>query len=142
MATEALPLELFRRRVSLAGQLTWDGPSAAQGCELTLQTERGQRKTEGGSGRFAESRAYKARIRDDGLYFFENVAPGIYRLTGQDRKGRTLDRSVTLPPAKGSDRPPVTKLDLQFTATPPADISPAEVPAPRAPQGRGTRTRR
>jgi hypothetical protein len=130
MPAVAIPAIVSRYRVSLVGQLAWDDAVSARDCKLKLRAKP------------SEGREYGARIRPDGLYFFENVAPGTYRLAGQDGKGRTLERTVTLPPVESGDRPPVIELDLQFTKLLPADNPPADVPAPRAPRGRGARAAR
>ncbi|MBV8401233.1 MAG: hypothetical protein JOZ17_21275 [Acetobacteraceae bacterium] len=123
-----------RCRVSLAGHITYPDVAGAGACALSLSAASGQGPVGG--------RTYQARIRPNGLYYFENVPPGSYRLAGRDGKGRTLGRSVTLPPGERGEHPPVVELDLQFIEATPEHHPSTNAWAPPARRGRGVRTGR
>jgi hypothetical protein len=106
-----------RDRVSLAGRITWADASAANRCMLTLYAE----PTGSGPRPPVRPREYKAYISSDGLYFFENIPAGNYRLNGRDNGNRTIDHLVMIPPGVNGERPAVVTMDLQFIPPRPAD---------------------
>jgi hypothetical protein len=126
-----------RSRVSLGGRITPSRPGTASSCSLVLSTAAPQRSVDHAAGRPHE-RSYVARIRPDGLYYFQDVPPGRYRLVGRDDKDGHVERTVVLPPGEGGARPRVVELDLQFGEPPLADVPPAEPPA--RPTRRGSAT--
>ena len=141
----AVPRIVSRYRVGLVGRLTWEGVAAAAGCVLTLNAVPGKARAGAGTRRPVSKRVYNASVRPDGLYYFQNVPPGGYRLLGRDGKGRALDHIVTIPDGENGKRPKVIELNLQFIDLPPAVTGPpppANAPAPLAQRGRGGRAGR
>jgi hypothetical protein len=118
-----------RARVSLAGRVAPLGSPPPYRCTLTLTTVTPDR----GSAR-PDGRTYTAFIRPDGLYYFQNVPPGSYRLTARDDKDRTVVRDLALPPGVNGERPRVVEMDLQFTDPQAAEQPSAEQPPTEQPR--------
>jgi hypothetical protein len=135
MADPAASTVVFRERVSLGGRITGVDGGTGRRCTLTLTAAPPRAPAESGARPSVERREYNALFSSRGMYFFKNIPPGSYNLSGRDDWNRTLDLRVTIPPGENGGRPPVVSLDLQFVPAQPTDeqqpdtATPARAPA-------------
>lgn len=65
----------------------------------------------------ADGRRYRSHVRDRGVFFFLDVAPGRYALNGVDDKGAIVQRQkVVVPAVERGAKLPLLHLDVEIAS--------------------------